>query len=103
MRASWPRFHACSGHSLKNISGTSLLSCLAFTRNLVSVELLDQPCAEVLRLLPGPLVRIGPIEVSFYSLDVYDLVHKVRSEFAKDPRNYGEFVQDGHPALFSIT
>ncbi|KAK0609856.1 Cytochrome P450 monooxygenase yanH, partial [Lasiodiplodia hormozganensis] len=51
----------------------------------------------------GPLVRIGPNEVSFYSLDVYDLVHKVRSEFAKDPRIYGEFVQDGHPALFSIT
>ncbi|OJD38796.1 cytochrome p450 [Diplodia corticola] len=51
----------------------------------------------------GPLVRIGPNEVSYYSLDVYDLVHKVRSEFAKDPRIYGEFVQDGHPALFSIT
>lgn len=52
---------------------------------------------------PGPLVRIGPNEVSFYSLEIYDLVHKVRSEFAKDPRIYGEFVQDGHPALFSIT
>ncbi|EKG17548.1 UcrQ [Macrophomina phaseolina MS6] len=51
----------------------------------------------------GPLIRIGPNEVSFYSLQVYDLVHKVRSEFVKDPRVYGEFVQDGHPALFSIT
>ncbi|KAK2028551.1 benzoate 4-monooxygenase cytochrome p450 [Colletotrichum zoysiae] len=51
----------------------------------------------------GPLVRIGPKEVSFYSLDVYDLVHRVNSGFVKDPRNYGEFVQDGHPALFSIT
>ncbi|KAL1614701.1 hypothetical protein SLS54_009574 [Diplodia seriata] len=51
----------------------------------------------------GPLVRIGPTEVSFYSLSIYDQVHKVRSEFAKDPRIYGEFVQDGHPALFSIT
>ncbi|KKY15408.1 putative benzoate 4-monooxygenase cytochrome p450 [Diplodia seriata] len=48
------------------------------------------------------LVRIGPTEVSFYSLSIYDQVHKVRSEFAKDPRIYGEFVQDGHPALFSI-
>ncbi|KAK2049924.1 cytochrome P450 [Colletotrichum somersetense] len=51
----------------------------------------------------GPLVRIGPKEVSFYSIDIYDLVHKVNSGFVKDPRNYGEFVQDGHPALFSIT
>ncbi|ROW08615.1 hypothetical protein VPNG_06203 [Cytospora leucostoma] len=51
----------------------------------------------------GPLVRIGPNEVSFYSIDVYDTVHKVNSGFVKDPRNYGEFVQDGHPALFSIT
>ncbi|GME25436.1 Benzoate 4-monooxygenase cytochrome p450 [Neofusicoccum parvum] len=51
----------------------------------------------------GPLVRIAPNEVSYYSLEVYDAVHKVRSEFTKDPRIYGEFVQDGHPALFSIT
>ncbi|TEA10796.1 Cytochrome P450 monooxygenase yanH [Colletotrichum sidae] len=36
-------------------------------------------------------------------MDVYDTVHKVNSGFVKDPRNYGEFVQDGHPALFSIT
>lgn len=51
----------------------------------------------------GPLVRIGPNEVSFYSMDIYDAVHRVNSGFVKDPRNYGEFVQDGHPALFSIT
>lgn len=50
----------------------------------------------------GPLLRIGPKEVSFYSLDVYDTVHKVGSKFVKDPRTYGEFVQGGHPALFSI-
>ncbi|KAH6659035.1 cytochrome P450 [Truncatella angustata] len=51
----------------------------------------------------GPLVRIGPNEVSFYSLDIYDAVHKVGSKFKKDPRVYGEFVQGGNPALFSIT
>lgn len=51
----------------------------------------------------GPLVQIGPNEVSFYSMDIYDAVHKLNSGFVKDPRNYGEFVQDGHPALFSIT
>lgn len=51
----------------------------------------------------GPLARIGPNEVSFYSIDIYDTIHKVNSGFVKDPRNYGEFVQDGHPALFSIT
>ncbi|KAF4309936.1 cytochrome p450 [Botryosphaeria dothidea] len=53
--------------------------------------------------LPRLHEKLGPNEVSFYSLEIYDLVHKVRSEFAKDPRIYGEFVQDGHPALFSIT
>ncbi|KAF4818925.1 Cytochrome P450 monooxygenase yanH [Colletotrichum siamense] len=51
----------------------------------------------------GPLVQIGPNEVSFYSMEIYDAVHKLNSGFVKDPRNYGEFVQDGHPALFSIT
>lgn len=51
----------------------------------------------------GSLIRIGPREVSFYSLDIYNTVHKIGSKFAKDPRNYGEFVQGGHPALFSIT
>ncbi|KAI3556374.1 cytochrome P450 [Colletotrichum abscissum] len=51
----------------------------------------------------GPLIRIGPNELSFYSIDIYDTVHKVNSGFVKDPRNYGEFVQDEHPALFSIT
>ncbi|RSL89927.1 hypothetical protein CEP51_001012 [Fusarium floridanum] len=51
----------------------------------------------------GPLVRIGPNEVSFYSRETYETVHKVGSKFRKDPRVYGEFVQGGHPALFSIT
>lgn len=55
------------------------------------------------RRMIGPLIRIGPNEVSFYSIDIYDTLHKVNSGFVKDPRNYGEFVQDGHPALFSIT
>ncbi|KAG7053569.1 benzoate 4-monooxygenase cytochrome p450 [Colletotrichum scovillei] len=54
-------------------------------------------------VLLGPLIRIGPNELSFYSIDIYDTVHKVNSGFVKDPRNYGEFVQDEHPALFSIT
>ncbi|KAL6912555.1 hypothetical protein FSST1_010315 [Fusarium sambucinum] len=51
----------------------------------------------------GPLIRIGSNEVSFYSRDTYETVHKVGSKFKKDPRVYGEFVQGGHPALFSIT
>lgn len=51
----------------------------------------------------GPLVRIGPNEISFYSRETYERVHKVGSKFKKDPRVYGEFVQDGHPALFSLT
>ncbi|EWZ95681.1 hypothetical protein FOCG_17047 [Fusarium oxysporum f. sp. radicis-lycopersici 26381] len=51
----------------------------------------------------GPLIRISPNEVSFYSRDTYETVHKVGSKFKKDPRVYGEFVQGGHPALFSIT
>ncbi|KAF3762830.1 cytochrome P450, partial [Cryphonectria parasitica EP155] len=51
----------------------------------------------------GPLIRISPREVSFYSIEVYDLVHKVGSKFQKDPRVYGEFVQGENPALFSIT
>ncbi|OJJ95119.1 hypothetical protein ASPACDRAFT_55439 [Aspergillus aculeatus ATCC 16872] len=51
----------------------------------------------------GPLVRIGPNQISFYSLDIYKIVHAPNSPFAKDPRVYNQFVQDGHPALFSIT
>ncbi|KAJ5768537.1 benzoate 4-monooxygenase cytochrome p450 [Penicillium manginii] len=51
----------------------------------------------------GPLVRIGPNELSFYSLDIYKKVHAPGSAFTKDSRVYGQFVQDGHPALFSIT
>ncbi|KAL5399818.1 hypothetical protein PMIN02_000348 [Paraphaeosphaeria minitans] len=51
----------------------------------------------------GPLIRIAPNEVSFYSRETYETVHKVGSKFRKDPRVYGEFVQGGHPALFSIT
>ncbi|KAL5339928.1 cytochrome P450 [Aspergillus crustosus] len=51
----------------------------------------------------GPLVRIGPNQVSFYDLEIYKRVHAPASAFVKDPRVYGQFVQDGHPALFSIT
>ncbi|PYI01151.1 benzoate 4-monooxygenase cytochrome p450 [Aspergillus sclerotiicarbonarius CBS 121057] len=51
----------------------------------------------------GPLVRIGPNQVSFYSLEIYKTVHAPNSPFVKDPRVYSQFVQDGHPALFSIT
>ncbi|KAL4862796.1 hypothetical protein BDV12DRAFT_190146 [Aspergillus spectabilis] len=51
----------------------------------------------------GPLVRIGPNQVSFYDLDIYTRVHKPGSAYVKDPRVYSQFVQDGHPALFSIT
>ncbi|KAF4340442.1 cytochrome P450 monooxygenase [Fusarium beomiforme] len=51
----------------------------------------------------GPLIRIGPNEVSFYSRETYETVHKVGSKFKKDPRVYGHFVQGGHAALFSIT
>ncbi|SCV51695.1 related to trichodiene oxygenase cytochrome P450 [Fusarium fujikuroi] len=51
----------------------------------------------------GPLIRIGPNEVSFYSRETYETVHKVGSKFKKDPRVYGQFVQGGHAALFSIT
>ncbi|KAH8658163.1 benzoate 4-monooxygenase cytochrome p450 [Xylariales sp. PMI_506] len=72
----------------------------AFPREFRGTITLDLP--KLHRRL-GPLIYIGPNEVSFYSLDVYDLVHKVGSKFKKDPRVYGEFVQDGNPALFSIT
>ncbi|KAL4878148.1 cytochrome P450 [Aspergillus karnatakaensis] len=51
----------------------------------------------------GPLVRIGPNQVSFYDIDIYKRVHSPGSNFVKDPRVYSQFVQDGHPALFSIT
>ncbi|RAH42636.1 cytochrome P450 [Aspergillus brunneoviolaceus CBS 621.78] len=44
----------------------------------------------------GLLVRIGPNQILFYSLDIYKTVHAPNSPFVKDPR-------DGHPALFSIT
>ncbi|KAH8694304.1 cytochrome P450 [Talaromyces proteolyticus] len=50
----------------------------------------------------GPLVRIGPNQVSFYSLEAYKAIHSPTSLFVKDPRVYNHFVQDGHPALFSI-
>lgn len=51
----------------------------------------------------GPLVRIGPNEVSYYSVNTYDAIHKVGSKYRKDPRVYGEFVQDGSPSLFTTT
>ncbi|KPM38471.1 hypothetical protein AK830_g8100 [Neonectria ditissima] len=72
----------------------------AFRREYRGTITLDLP---VLHKKLGPLIRIGPNEVSFYSMEVYDAVHKVNSGYKKDPRVYGNFVQDGHPALFSIT
>ncbi|KAK4867372.1 hypothetical protein LT330_000882 [Penicillium expansum] len=58
---------------------------------------------------PGGVITVQnrqtarPNEVSFYSLDIYKRVHAAGSQFVKDPRVYSQFVQDGHPALFSIT
>ncbi|KAH7129294.1 benzoate 4-monooxygenase cytochrome p450, partial [Dactylonectria macrodidyma] len=72
----------------------------AFPREYRGTLTLDLP---TLHKKLGPLIQIGPGEVSFYSLDVYDRIHKVHSGYRKDPRVYGQFVQDGHPALFSIT
>lgn len=50
----------------------------------------------------GPLVRIGPNELSFYSLDIYNVVYGVRTSFTKDPRVYAGYMQEEHPALFSV-
>ncbi|CAK7210019.1 hypothetical protein SCUCBS95973_000651 [Sporothrix curviconia] len=72
----------------------------AFPHELRGTITLDLP---KLHARLGPLVRIGPNEVSYYSLAAYDAIHKAGSQFSKDPRVYGGFVQDGHPALFSIT
>nr|POF15253.1 hypothetical protein CFP56_42142 [Quercus suber] len=46
--------------------------------------------------------RIGPNTVSFYSIDIYDVVYGAGSRYRRDPQMYGGFVQ-GCPALFSIT
>lgn len=51
----------------------------------------------------GPLVRIGPQELSFYSMDIFKTVYSAASGFVKDPRVYSQFVQNDHAALFSIT
>lgn len=50
----------------------------------------------------GPLIRISPNEISYYSLSTYETVLGAGSKFRKDPKNYGGFVQGGHPALFSV-
>ncbi|EED13552.1 cytochrome P450, putative [Talaromyces stipitatus ATCC 10500] len=50
----------------------------------------------------GPLIRISPNEISYYSLSTYEIVHGAGSKFRKDPKAYGAFVQGHHPALFSI-
>lgn len=50
----------------------------------------------------GPLVRIGPNELSFYSLDIYNVVYGARTSFTKDPRVYAGYMQEEHPALFSV-
>ncbi|KAF7585960.1 hypothetical protein BBP40_009769 [Aspergillus hancockii] len=75
----------------------------------ITLELpkLHAKLGNLLRAIPKnmmrPLVRIGPNQVSFYSIEVYKKVHSPKSGFVKDPRVYSQFVQDGHPALFSIT
>ncbi|KAL3424209.1 cytochrome P450 [Phlyctema vagabunda] len=51
----------------------------------------------------GSLVRIGPQEVSYRSLDIYKAIHMSGNKFIKDPRVYGGFVQNDHPSLFSLT
>ncbi|KAK1928061.1 benzoate 4-monooxygenase cytochrome p450 [Papiliotrema laurentii] len=51
------------------------------------------------KLHKRPLIRIGPNEVSYYSIDIYNTVHRAGGKFRKDPRNYGGFVQQGHPAF----
>jgi hypothetical protein len=50
----------------------------------------------------GPLIRISPNEISYYSISIYETVHGAGSKFKKDPKAYGGFVQDEHPALFSL-
>ncbi|KAF3399668.1 Cytochrome P450 monooxygenase yanH [Talaromyces pinophilus] len=50
----------------------------------------------------GPLIRISPNEISYYSIGIYETVHGAGSKFKKDPKSYGGFVQDEHPALFSL-
>ncbi|KAJ0109400.1 hypothetical protein J7T55_000325 [Diaporthe amygdali] len=44
--------------------------------------------------LPKIHEKLGPNEVSFYSIDIYDTIHKVNSGFAKDPRNYGDDLEE---------
>jgi hypothetical protein len=51
----------------------------------------------------GSLVRIGPNEVSFYSVEIYKEIHATGNKYIKDPRVYGQFVQNAHPSLFSLT
>ncbi|PMD40842.1 benzoate 4-monooxygenase cytochrome p450 [Hyaloscypha variabilis F] len=92
-------------HPLSSVPNASFLAPISRLLWALPSEYQGQITLDLPRLheVYGPLVRIGPNEVSFYSLDIYKAVHSVRSPFAKDPRVYGQFVQDAHPALFSIT
>lgn len=68
----------------------------SFIRSMVSLMIGS------IQLTSGPLIRLGPSEVSFYSMDIYDMIYRAGSKFQKDPVNYGGFVQSGHPSIFSI-
>ncbi|CAK7210551.1 hypothetical protein SEUCBS140593_000864 [Sporothrix eucalyptigena] len=105
LRVTFFLYRALIAHPLAHVPRAGLLAPVhrlawAFPHELRGTITLDLP---KLHAKFGPLVQIGPAEVSFYSLDAYDVIHKAGSKFSKDPRVYGGFVQDGHPALFSIT
>ncbi|KAE9367930.1 cytochrome P450 [Stipitochalara longipes BDJ] len=92
-------------HPLASVPSASFLAPISRLLWALPSEYRGRITLDLPRLheLYGPLIRIGPNEVSFYSLDIYKAVHSIRSPFVKDPRVYGQFVQDAHPALFSIT
>ncbi|CZR56111.1 uncharacterized protein PAC_05999 [Phialocephala subalpina] len=92
-------------HQLSEIPNASILAPISRLLWALPSECRGRITLDLPRLHEqlGPLIRTGPNEVSFYSLDIYKTVYSVRSSFAKDPRVYGQFVQDSHPALFSIT
>lgn len=92
-------------HPLSPIPNASLLSPISRLLWALPSECHGRITLDLPRLHEqlGHLVRTGPNEVSFYSIEIYKEVHSIRSPFSKDPRVYGQFVQDSHPALFSIT
>lgn len=107
-----PRFshlsRGCSGLSHPSIEDVLPLIYHCYMRNMVSappvvVEAIRTKYEKLRANSQGPLIRIGPNELSFYSMDIYRTVNSVQTPFTKDPRVYGQFVQDEHPGLFSIT